>query len=301
MKAIACLLALLAIVRADYVHDLDDQDHLDLISENGINMNKQNKKVYMKVTSNNGSTGYTWIIDHDECKDILDIESGYVYYEPESNDAFDIGYGEEIFTLTAKKYGTCTFRIAYARAWEWSNFADHISSNGYIIEVPIQVVNTNPSGGGSTGGGSSGGGRRPREDPNEYVCDPNVDNCDLKEQLMIGWKEERAFALLGISAWLRTIMGLNPVGHLPSAIFYLGAKKGNVPSLKKFMWTTKYWTHIFGWATSLAYCFIYYEMLGSWIVVIGLLMFIADIVGWSMYYLYRHRGYRYANYLLAVN
>ena len=79
----------------------------------------------MKVTSNNGSTGYTWMIDYEECKDVIKIVSGYVYYEPEEEDGFGVGYGEEIFTVTAKGKGECTFRIAYARAWEFVSFEDY--------------------------------------------------------------------------------------------------------------------------------------------------------------------------------
>lgn len=79
----------------------------------------------MKATSNNGSTGYTWIIDHKGCKDVVTIESGYVFYPPENDDGFDTGYGEEIFTLSVEGYGECMFRIAYARAWEFSSFEDY--------------------------------------------------------------------------------------------------------------------------------------------------------------------------------
>ena len=93
----------------------------------------------MKVTSNNGSTGYSWMIDYEECKDVIKIVSGYVYYEPEEEDGFGVGYGEEIFTVTAKGKGECTFRIAYARAWEFVSFEDYKNQNGKIIEIPIRV------------------------------------------------------------------------------------------------------------------------------------------------------------------
>ena len=79
----------------------------------------------MKVTSNNGSTGYTWIIDHKECDGVAEITSNYAYYPPENDDGFDVGYGEEVFTVTAAGKGECTFRVAYARAWEFVSFEDY--------------------------------------------------------------------------------------------------------------------------------------------------------------------------------
>ena len=123
-----------------------------MITSSGINLSKQNNVAYFKITSNNGSTGYSWFMDKAECAGILDMESGYVYYEPENNDEWDVGYGKEIFTLTAKKYGSCTFRIAYARSWEWVDFDIHEENEGYMLEIPIRVLQ------GSSSSGSSGSG-----------------------------------------------------------------------------------------------------------------------------------------------
>lgn len=121
---------------AEYVHDLDDEDHLNEISMSGIILSNQNKKAFMKVSSNQ-STGYSWIVDYDDCRDILEITSGYVTYE---NDDFAGAGGEEVFTLTAVGFGECDFRIAYARVWEFKTFRDHENSNGYTIKVPITVI-----------------------------------------------------------------------------------------------------------------------------------------------------------------
>ena len=126
-KSLYCLMAILfSLSQAEYVHDLDDETHLADISSSGLTLSEQNgKEVYMKVTSNNGSTGYTWIIDHADCDGVANIESGYVYYPPETDDGFDVGYGEEVFTVTAEGRGECTFRVAYARAWEFVSFEDY--------------------------------------------------------------------------------------------------------------------------------------------------------------------------------
>ena len=157
MRAVTTLLTLLALVQANsFVHDMDDQQHLAMITESGLNLSKQNNEAYLKIGSNNGSTGYTWIIDQQSCKRYLDISSGYVFYEPETDDGWDVGYGEEIFTLTAKRYGNCIFRIAYARSWEFVDFEDHINQNGYVIEIPIRVKNVVPQGNDNTDTSSGG-------------------------------------------------------------------------------------------------------------------------------------------------
>ena len=128
-KSLYVLLAILiGLAQAEKVHDLDDEDELAAIRQAGLALSTAGgDEAYLKATSNNGSTGYTWIIDHKGCKDVVVIESGYVYYPPENDDGFDTGYGEEIFTVTAVGQGECTFRIAYARAWEFSSFEDYES------------------------------------------------------------------------------------------------------------------------------------------------------------------------------
>ena len=64
-KSLFLLAVLFGLTQAEYVHNLDDESHLADISSTGLTLSEENgKTAYMKVTSNNGSTGYTWIIDH---------------------------------------------------------------------------------------------------------------------------------------------------------------------------------------------------------------------------------------------
>ena len=171
-----------------------------MITASGVNLSKQNNVAYFKITSNNGATGYTWFMDKEACERIVDMESGYVYYEPENNDEFDLGYGEEIFTLTAKKYGSCTFRIAYARSWEWVDFRNHENNDGYMLEIPIRVLQGSSSGSSGSGSNDNSGtiqGIYDKKD-DEEECDATIENCEIKEQLGIGWREKRAFRMIGI-------------------------------------------------------------------------------------------------------
>ena len=51
--------------------------------------------------------------------------------------------GADVFTLTGKDAGAvCTFRIAYARSWEFTSFADYEEANGDLIEVPVMVIDS---------------------------------------------------------------------------------------------------------------------------------------------------------------
>jgi len=67
---------------AEFVHDLDDEDHLAEIASTGINLtnHEDNKEAHLKVSSNQ-STGYSWIVDHEDCDGLVDITSGYVAYD----------------------------------------------------------------------------------------------------------------------------------------------------------------------------------------------------------------------------
>ena len=45
--------------------------------------------------------------------------------------------------------------------------------------------------------------------------------------------------MLGISTWVRAILGLNPVGNLPTAITFLMASNGK--HFKTFKWVVVWW------------------------------------------------------------
>ena len=46
--------------------------------------------------------------------------------------------------MTAKGKGECTFRAAYARAWEFVSFENYENQNGKIIKIPIRVPDGDP-------------------------------------------------------------------------------------------------------------------------------------------------------------
>ena len=220
-------------VQAAYVHDLDDQDHLSQVTATGLTLSQYNREIYMKITSNNGSTGYSWIIDHDACDDVVSVESGYVYYPASDEDSFDVGYGEEVFTITAEDYGQCVFRIAYARAWEFSGFEEYEQQNGYIITIPIRVIKETDNAGQNKQSG----------------CDSSIEDCLALQQ---DWSnEKKAFKIIGVFAWLRSFAIFNLISFLPQAISFTRLERDNWEAGHRFRWITTYWVQVAGWITSI--------------------------------------------------
>ena len=73
----------------------------------------------------------------------------------------DTGQGKEIFTLKAKSFGECNFRIAYARPKYFMSFEYQEAKGGLIITIPIQVIN-------------------PLNLEDQVACDSKHEDCELK-------------------------------------------------------------------------------------------------------------------------
>ena len=99
----------------------------------------------------NPSTGYNWIIDKEACsEDLVQIQSEFKDPEPpvglDGPDGEPFEYappgtpGTMILTITAtgNKTGTCEFRMAYARPWEF-NWYDAIDYANDKVKFDITV------------------------------------------------------------------------------------------------------------------------------------------------------------------
>ena len=73
--------ALLSTGLASLVHNLDDERNVQQLSRDGLNLSGFVDEAHLKISSNNGSTGYSWIIDFDSCDGIVEITSGYVVFD----------------------------------------------------------------------------------------------------------------------------------------------------------------------------------------------------------------------------
>ena len=69
---------LLSLISAEEVHDLDSRNHLNDLTASGIELTNDDPVAHLKISSNDGSTGYSWIIDFEACDGIIDINSAYV-------------------------------------------------------------------------------------------------------------------------------------------------------------------------------------------------------------------------------
>ena len=227
-------------VLADYVHDLDDEDHLADIKSTGINLSNVNKEAFLKVSSNQ-STGYSWIVDYDDCEDILDITSGYVTYEDDDS-SFPTGAGgEEVFTLTAVGYGDCDFTIAYARVWEFKSFRDHKNSNGYTISVPINVITQEETD--QQASYDAWDGKITNGDQSGWIFGEG----DVKGNVR---RDRSHYIWFGAFSWIRSITLLGAFGWLPTAIAQARLNRYNIQAAPKLMWLIKWWSHIAGLSTT---------------------------------------------------
>ena len=287
--------ALFVSTLAKYYHDLDDQQHVAMITESGINLSRVNNEAYLKITSNNGSTGYSWLIDTDACDAILDIDTEYIYREADDDTNFGVGYGEEVFTLKAEKYGKCVFRLAYARSWEFVDFETHRRQNGYLIEIPINVL-TNDQRGTITEDGT--GTDTTNAGTVTWVCNEGED-CSLREEMGITVRHYKAYRVLSIMAWVRSTLGINPIGHLPLALAFIGTNNNSPKWANVYLWADKYYSQIAGWVMTLIYIILL--LTGSfrrWYAIFWILTI--DGVGWLVYYFYYVEAYQYAYYIKAT-
>ena len=134
--------------------DLDDSEMLERLESKGVAMVLDSYDAVFKVKEN-GSTGFGWLWDDKACTE--DVVSLDTHVQMESNvnkeqlssedGAIEtvqvrthmVGMpSERIFTLTPENVGECTFRLAYARPWEFS-FENEATSKPPIrrIEIPI--------------------------------------------------------------------------------------------------------------------------------------------------------------------
>ena len=110
---------------------------------------------YFKVQEN-GSTGFTWLVDEAACDDsIVSIDTHVGREEPvnraqpSSSDAametvvarsHMVGVpGERYFHLTGESEGECKLRLFYARPWSFSFENETKSSYVRKIEIPVIV------------------------------------------------------------------------------------------------------------------------------------------------------------------
>ena len=266
-----------------------------MITKSGINLSRVNNEAYLKITSNNGSTGYSWLIDTDACDAILDIDTEYIYTEAEDDTNFGVGYGEEVFTVRAEKYGKCVFRLAYARSWEFVDFESHRRENGYLIEIPINVL-TNDQRGTITNDGT--GTDTTNAGTVTWVCNEGED-CSLREEMGITVRHYKAYRVISIMAWVRSTLGLNPVGHLPLALAFIGVNNNSPTWANVYLWAELYYTQIAGWLMTMIYIILLLSgALRRWYFMFWILSI--DAFGWIVFYFYANDAYDYAYYIKAT-
>ena len=116
--------------------DLDNDELRERLQKSGLTIKIGRSNAYLKVQEN-GSTGFTWLVDEAACDDSIVSMDTHVGREqpvnrvqPSSDDAametvvarsHMVGVpGERYFTLTGESEGECKLRLFYARPWSFS-------------------------------------------------------------------------------------------------------------------------------------------------------------------------------------
>ena len=99
---------LLAGALSQQVYDLDNTDEVAKLKSEGLQLDGVGAEENLKVASSSPTSAYSWIIDRDNCRGIVDITNGFVA-PPETEDQFSTDFGSEVFTVTALAPGDCTF------------------------------------------------------------------------------------------------------------------------------------------------------------------------------------------------
>ena len=122
-------------------NSLNEQETVQQLEDEGLTLCVGCQQEF--IAHENGSTGYQWIINTEDCsKEVVGFETSFDY---QCDDESDGGCGgERSFTFTGVGQGQCTYKMAYMHPWEfdWDD-EDSIQQakdeEGYI-EFEIFVV-----------------------------------------------------------------------------------------------------------------------------------------------------------------
>ena len=81
----------------------------------------------LSIATSTENTGFSWLVDRTNCKNIIEISNGFITSSTDENLA------QEIFTLSAVGEGECNFRIVYANPSTIVSFDDYINTGGLVI------------------------------------------------------------------------------------------------------------------------------------------------------------------------
>ena len=120
--------------------DLENEEQLATVMKDGIDVGVDGGRAFFKIDEN-PSTGYEWIIDPNGCtEEHVKVDQSFdppAQFEGEEQLAG--APGTACFSFTGKNKGECTFRMAYARNWEF-DWGENIGESDQIIEIPVSVV-----------------------------------------------------------------------------------------------------------------------------------------------------------------
>ena len=125
------------------IHDLDDPATLRRLTSEGLQLNL-NGATHFSVEENL-TTGYGWELEKDggECgrRGVISISESYDAPHFGDEELAPVGApGTKYFSFFGSSKGSCTWRAAYARSWEF-DWENRIGNADQLVEIDFNVVN----------------------------------------------------------------------------------------------------------------------------------------------------------------
>ena len=120
--------------------NLNDEQTLAEVESNGVALAAHGGKAFFAVREN-PSTGYRWLVDDSACNEsIVKVTSDYDQPEEiyQGGRRLAGAPGTRYFTFVGQSVGECTFRMAYARSWEF-DWDSKIQNNAQMISFDVSV------------------------------------------------------------------------------------------------------------------------------------------------------------------
>ena len=128
---------------AQVIHDLDDDATLRRLTKEGLRLSINDSTHF--AVEENLTTGYGWQLEKDggECgrRGVISISESYDAPHFGDEELAPVGApGTKYFSFFGSSKGSCTWRAAYARSWEF-DWENRIGNADQLVEIDFNVVN----------------------------------------------------------------------------------------------------------------------------------------------------------------
>ena len=125
------------------IHDLDDPTTLRKLTNEGLRLTLNGATHF--AVEENLTTGYGWELEKDggDCgrRGVISVSLSYDAPHFGEDELEPVGApGTKYFSFFGSSNGSCTWRAAYARSWEF-DWGDRIGNAARLLEIDFNVAN----------------------------------------------------------------------------------------------------------------------------------------------------------------